>query len=407
MTDRVDPRAPGMGAVISIHDQLLGWLRERALPLWDTHGVDRVNGGYFESLSLDAETAPLITEPVRRGRVVARQIYAFDVGQRLGWCSARANPVEHGCSYLFAHLHGGDGVFHTAVHAESRQPVAPFSLYEHAFYLFALARLAGGAGESFAIRDTALRCLEQLRARLGRQSGGFEESTPPSLPLKSNPHMHLLEAALAWIEVSEGTARTPWIALAREIVGLCLTCFVDANTGAVGEYFDCDWRRAAGDSGRVVEPGHQFEWAWLLFEWVSTGLVEAAAREACVKTALRLMEVGERWGVDPVRDVAINEIWDDMSVKDSNAKIWPQTERLKAWCARLAFAVEPEEAALASRKVAAAARALWRYLCVEPAGLWHEVWSADGGFLPGPCKASSFYHVVCAIDVMRQTVARA
>ena len=119
------------------------------------------------------------------------------------------------------------------------------------------------------------------------------------------------------------------------------------------------------------------------------------------------MEVGERWGVDPVRDVAINEIWEDMSVKDSNAKIWPQTERLKAWCARLAYAVEPEEVALASRKVAAAARALWRYLCVEPAGLWHEVWSVDGGFLPGPCKASSFYHVVCAIDVMRQTVARA
>jgi mannose-6-phosphate isomerase len=64
------------------------------------------------------------------------------------------------------------------------------------------------------------------------------------------------------------------------------------------------------------------------------------------------------------------------------------------------------EAELACLKIAAAARGLWQYLCVEPAGLWHEVLTAEGSFAPGPSKASSFYHVVCAIDVLRQTVAR-
>lgn len=393
-----------MGAVISIHDQLLGWLRDRALPLWDVHGVDRVAGGYFETLSGAAGDLFLTTGGERRGRVVARQIYAFDVGHRIGWRSVLADPVGHGAEYLLAHLHGGDGIFHTAVNAETRQPVAPFSLYEHAFYLFALAGLARSAADSGPVRRIALRCLEQLRRGWGKSNGGFEESDPPSLPLKSNPHMHLLEAALAWIEVSEGAARLPWIALAREIVGLCLTCFVDAGTGAVREYFDHGWRPARGECGRVVEPGHQFEWAWLLREWVSTGLVDGDAGPLCMAAARRLLEIGERWGVDHTRGIAINEIWDDMSVKDSNAKLWPQTERLKAWCAVLADCAPADEVQGACRMVVAAGRGLWRFLCVEPAGLWHEACSADGAFLEGPSKASSFYHVVCAIDVLRRTV---
>ena len=393
-----------MGAVLSIHDQLLGWLRDCALPLWDVHGVDRAAGGYFETLAGTSDGRFLTTGRVRRGRVVARQIYAFDAGHRVGWRSGLANPVSHGTDYLLNRLHVGDGIFHTAVNADTSQPVGPFSLYEHAFYLFALAGLARSAEDPGPLRRIAVRCLEQLRAGWGKPDGGFEETIPPSLPLQSNPHMHLLEAALAWIDVSEGPARLPWIALAREIVGLCLTRFVDADTGAVREYFDHEWRPAYGAPGRIVEPGHQFEWAWLLLEWTATGLVDGTVRQACVDGSRRLMELAERWGVDHVRDIAINEIWDDMSVKDPTAKLWPQTERLKAWCAALVHARSAAEAQAACSMVGTAARGLWRFLSVEPAGLWHEACAADGAFVAGPSKASSFYHVVCAIDVLRRTV---
>jgi mannose/cellobiose epimerase-like protein (N-acyl-D-glucosamine 2-epimerase family) len=115
------------------------------------------------------------------------------------------------------------------------------------------------------------------------------------------------------------------------------------------------------------------------------------------------VDIGERWGVDAIRDVAINEIWDDMSTKDAAAKIWPQTERLKAWCAMLAVAGSAIEAEIASGKIVQAGISLSRYLLAEPAGLWHEVWSADGSFAAGPSKASSLYHIACAIDTLRRT----
>jgi mannose/cellobiose epimerase-like protein (N-acyl-D-glucosamine 2-epimerase family) len=405
MTDMGDSRVPSIGAVISIQSRFLGWLRDHALPFWDRHGVDRCSGGYFESIAFAGTEGRLeVTGNVRRGRVVARQIYVFDVGRQLGWRSTMSSPVDHGCDYLFLRMHCGEGLFHTAVDGESHRPLAQFSLYEQAFYLFALARLNATLSDRYPIAATAALCLQRLRAGWGKANFGFDESKPATLPLKSNPHMHLLEAALAWINVTDGPLQRPWIELARELVALCLTHFIDPRTGAVREYFDQHWQPMAAEEGRIVEPGHQFEWAWLLMQWSSSRCSGAAERQACSSAAERLMEVAERCGVDPVRGIAINEIWDDMSVKDSAAKLWPQTERIKAWCAVLEGARSAAEAERACQRIVAAARGLEKYMLDEPAGLWHEVCSPDGSFAPGPTKASSFYHIVCAIDVLRQTV---
>ena len=417
MTDMGNLRAPSMGAVFSIHDELLGWLRDHALPLWNRHGVDRDRGGYFENLAVageDVAAAPpadsgdeVLFEAsgsLRRGRVVARQIYVFDLGHRVGWRTELSSPVLHGCDYLFSRLHAGEGVFHTAWLEASNEPGGSFSLYEQAFYLFALARLSASVADTYPVADTAALCLARLRREFGKESGGFEESAPAAAPLKSNPHMHLLEAALEWIDVTEGTLQRPWIDLARELVGLCLTRFMDPRTGALREYFDQQWVPMPGDEGRLVEPGHQFEWAWLLMRWADSVPSTAVERAACLGAAERLLEIGERWGVDPVRGVAINEIWDDMTVKDSAAKLWPQTERLKAWCAKLDRAVTPAAAEYACQRILAAARGMAQYLKRKPYGLWNEVLLADGRFESSPSKASSFYHISCAVEMLRQTV---
>jgi mannose/cellobiose epimerase-like protein (N-acyl-D-glucosamine 2-epimerase family) len=406
MTEQDDPRASDLDAVILLHDQLLTWFRELALPVWEAHGVDRLGGGYHEHLETSSK-APRPPGPggVRRGRVVARQIYVFDVARRLGWAPSRFDPIGHGCDYLFTHLHQGEGIFHTAVDATNREATGAFSLYEQAFYLFVLARLMPSTGALRPIERTALQCLERLRRDLGKVEGGFEESQPPSIPLKSNPHMHLLEAALEWIEVSAADHRPVWVALATELVGLCLTQFIDAQ-GAVLEYFDSRWQPWSEFEGarHVWEPGHQFEWAWLFMQWMAVAECPPSQRQRCADAVTRFLALGERYGVDAERGVAINELWDDMSVKDPAAKLWPQTERVKAWCAMLPRATTPAQFEQASRQVVAAARGLARYVPNALGGLWYETLQLDDRFAAGPSKASSFYHITCALDVLRQTV---
>jgi mannose-6-phosphate isomerase len=392
-------------SLTGLRDDLLRWLMHDALPLWERHGVDWAAGGYFETIAVERATGTLTAAgDVRRGRVVARQIFVFETGRRLGWQPKSTSPVIHGCDYLFSRLHEGDGVFHTAVHAATGEPSAPFSLYETAFYLYALAQVTGTLAHRFAIDATATGCLRRLRHRWGRTRGGFEESDPPSLPLKSNPHMHLLEAALAWTEATDGTAREPWLNLAQELVNLCLEHFIDPDSGVLREYFDAEWRPIAGDAGRLVEPGHQFEWAWLLMQWAASPHCPATQRPVCQAAAAKLVDLAERWGVDAGRGVAFNELWDDMRVKDLEAKLWPQTERVKAWCALLEAA--PTAAAMdrASRQLTAAIQGLQKFFITEPSGIWHEVMRGDGTLTAEPCKASSFYHIVSAIQTVERTL---
>lgn len=393
----------------TLRGQLLHWLRTHALPLWETHGVDRASGGYFESITFDAERRVFDARgDIRRGRVVARQMFVFHTGRSLGWQCGDLDPLRHGCDYLFAHLKRDDGLFHTAVDARSRIESGVFSLYEAAFYLFAMAKVHGTLSGEYPLHDTAFKFLGLLRQGWGKDNGGFDESHPATLPLKANPHMHLLEAALAWVEATAAmpAEQSAWIALAEEIVDLALHRYIDSRTGALREFFDESWRPMADDSGRIVEPGHQFEWAWLLLQWVASHHCPEEHRTVCRSAASRLVQVGER-GVDPHRGVAFNELWDDMTPKDTSAKLWPQTERVKAWCAVLEGCTTPEQAESAGRNLSQSILGLQRYLDFEPMGLWQEAMLADGTFTREPCKASSFYHIVCAIEIFDRCMARA
>ncbi len=199
--------------------------------------------------------------------------------------------------------------------------------------------------------------------------------------------MHLFEAALGWRQVGEDGR---WAVVADEIGDLCCSRFVDRETGALTELFDAEWRPADGEAGRVLDPGHHFEWAWLLeqWSWVS-GRAEGA------QMAERLFAAGER-GVDPGRGVVMDCLDADFTPRDRTARLWPQTERLKAahLLARRAGPGARETYLAAARQ---ASEALVHYLEVPLPGLWRDALRPDGRFAEGPAPGSSLYHIVAAI----------
>jgi mannose-6-phosphate isomerase len=294
-------------------------LFEDILPLWSTVGIDRNRGGFCEGISHDGR----IPTSSRRVRVTARQIYSFCEAARLGWNrTAAGSCIRHGYRFLLSHS-SPDGLLFHGLSDDDTLLDQDHHLYDQAFLLFSYAH-------SFAhmrdedLRRRALGMLDSLRLRLGHEAGGFKDHTRTPYPLRSNPHMHLLEAALAWMAVD---ANPLWRALADEIVALFKSRFYDPEQGVVREYFSADWD-VIDEGGRWrIEPGHNYEWAWLLIRWSQQTGGKIGDR------AERMTAFAENHGVDPARRVAVNEVWSDGLIADANARLWPQTERLKAWLA--------------------------------------------------------------------------
>jgi mannose/cellobiose epimerase-like protein (N-acyl-D-glucosamine 2-epimerase family) len=257
------------------------------------------------------------------------------------------------------------------------------ALYDQAFALLALASAQEvlGAAPELIIQGVQLRT--RLMEHLHRAGGGFESGIPERLPLLSNPHMHLFEAALAWKQVSPDPA---WTALADEICALALKHFISPANGALAELFDANWQPLAETTpGQAIEPGHQFEWAWLLL------CQDPTSGSATRRAAERLFDIGENHGVRG--GIAINALNADLRIKDPAARLWPQTERLKA-AARLG-ALSGQERYWSS--ALGAAQGLWRFLDHGAPGLWYDKLDREGKFVVEPSPASSFYHIICAI----------
>jgi mannose-6-phosphate isomerase len=206
--------------------------------------------------------------------------------------------------------------------------------------------------------------------------------------------MHLFEASLAWMDLDHDGR---WQATAAQIVELALTRYIDPTSGFLREFFDEHWQPVPGNEGRIAEPGHQFEWGWLLLRWAErTG--DTSARDV----AMRLIDLGERHGVDTQRGVAITSLLTDRSVRDPVARLWPQTERLKAACIAAEQTRDPKYWVMAI----AAARGLMKYFDTPVRGLWRDKMQPNGSFVEEPAPASSFYHIVCAIAEMDHTLRR-
>lgn len=372
------------------------WFLTKARPLWTTRGVDHQHGGFFEKL--DDQGQP-VEEP-RRTRVVARQLYVCATAKHLGWQGDTANLLTHGLDFLLNRLRCPDGTFATSFDVRSGEQNAHFDLYEQAFALFALAAVYASDRQAFAhLPDIAMSTLRRMRGGWQHAAGGFHESQPPQAPLRANPHMHLLEAALAWHHACGGT--TPaWAELADELTALALDRLLDARSGLVTEWFDLNWQPLQGERGTEAEPGHQFEWGWLLMQWAIARPMHPRRAQA-LTAAWRMIDLGEQLGVDPQRDVAINTMGTDGRWRDTHAKLWPQTERIKAWVTRAELAAEAarhDEAERALSHATAAARALQRYLEHPVAGAWHESLDAHGHWQAQDTRASSLYHIVYALE---------
>ena len=359
------------------------WMRLRALPLWSSLG-QAADGAFYEMLSL---TGRPVTLP-RRARVQARQIFVYASAGLNGWPGPWRSIVARGLERLYSDYLRPDGLCRTTLTPDGAPLDDTPHLYDQAFVLFALATARSAGVDDPTLESRAVTLREAMLAAAPSAGGLIEAGDHP---YQSNAHMHLLEACLAWEEVGGDAG---WAALADRIVELALTRLIDAEGGFLREFFGPDWRPAAGQDGRLVEPGHQFEWAWLLAR-----VARMRGRPEVLTAARRLYAHGRR-GVAERHAIVVDAMNDDGTVRSGRARLWPQTEWLKAALILSETAVEGERHAL-MEDAASALRALWLYL--TPDGLWRDKHLPQGGFLDEPAPASSFYHIAAAFNQVVQT----
>lgn len=369
-----------MSAVKAAADRARAWLTDAALPLWAERGVDP-DGAFYESLDFSGQPQRGAS---RRMRVQARQLYVFCEAELRGWLPGARALADRGLDRMLAECwapDGGPGFIHTLT--ADRAPLdTRRDLYDHAFGLFSLAwrfKLDGDA----RTKTRALAVADFVARDMAHPSGeGMMESLPAALPRRSNPHMHMLEAYMAWAEIS-GDAR--FFDAAAQMVGLFERHFYDRASTTYGEFFTDDWRPDPGPAGQVAEPGHHFEWTWLLSEARRLGIADLRAE------AEALYDFGLRHGLD-VQGFAVDEMDRQGRHTKTSRRAWCQNEHLKAHIA-MARAGRPG----AEQAAADAADAfLDSYLATEVPGLWMDQFDGEGRGVSSNVPASTLYHVQLA-----------
>lgn len=359
------------------------WLFDKALPLWASNGMDFDSGGAHEALSFDGSPAP---HDKKRLRVTARQIYCYAHASMMGW-EGDADPILRHCLQTlidtgwheeggFIHLYNPDGT----VQDDSRD------MYDQCFVLLALAWLWRSKKWPEA-RDWGRKTLAFVDEQLAdTDNGGYFEDLQKTSPRRANPHMHFLEAMLAWYDA---TSDVEYLDRAEKIVSLFENHFFDSETNSLTERFNDDWSAITDpNADHSIEPGHHYEWCWLLMRYNKlrpTEGLEAKARG--------LYASANAFGHHANTGTAADLASVDGAFVSNTARCWPQTEALKA-------AIEFEKVGLVSAPAfrKRMLEILWTHYLDGPIiGGWYDAINQNGKVTALDMPSSTFYHIYCAL----------
>lgn len=357
-------------------ERVRSWLHNDAWPFWAREGVDRVNGGFVEHLDLDGRDGQA---DGKRVRAHARQVYCFSQAALLGFDDGHAIS-DHGWAFLTEHGRRADGGWGRMMGRTGALLDPTSDAYDLAFILFAHAwryRLT----QDSAIVESALEAAEWLERDLRHPNGlGWLADQGDAGPRQQNPHMHIIEATL---ELADATGHPQFAALGQEVAGLMCDHFLDRNSGVLREFFNAGWERLPGPQGAIVEPGHQFEWTWILLR------AERILGLSLRREAEALYEFADRHGVDHATGLVYDQVNPDGHPIIRDSRSWPQTEALKAHLAML------ETQGIDTRgKISKTLDNIFRYyLSPCPVGAWMDHRRHDGLPKANKIPSTTLYHL--------------
>ena len=369
---------------------LVSWMREQALPLWASRGVDHKYGGFVEELNQDGSPSSV---GFKRVRVQGRQLFSFAIAAILGWNKDAEAIAEQGYAFLKKACRTPDGQWVKRLSRDGSILDAEIDLYDTAFIVLGLItyyRLSRDREALGLIEST----LPMIQSKLATASPkGYRQSPGDKEVLRQNPNMHWFEAMLFCFE---GTQDQHYLDEATKIYRRMEESVIDPKTGALRELFDNQWRPVQEGGKFLLEPGHHYEWSWLL---------SRAGNKIPVNPALiqGILGFADRFGVNNSTGLVYDQVSDGGEVTQTTHRLWVQTEFLKAWLVRKDVKEFDRERRIGQIE----ANLLRYYFTREPKGSWCDRLDADGRVHDGPAPASSMYHVMmCVVELWAWRSAR-
>lgn len=360
--------------------QAQSWLSE-TFNIWSERAWDQTRGGFVEQLQMDGAPDELAN---RRVRVQGRQVYSFAKSIEMGWLDKDAayRLVRDGIDYLNTHARHPDGGWAHALAPNGDVINDTRDLYDHAFIILAGVSAYQATGSELGLRLSE-EAFDFINAHLRQDDRfGWCEGIPATLPRRSNPHMHLLEALLA---LHEATERDDVFNSAGEIVTLFETRLFQPRDNILGEFFTKDWSIITPQAGAHFEPGHHYEWAYLLHAY------QDKSGHDTTSWRRRLMRKADENGRNQATNFLFNSVTTNGCISNSNSRLWPQLEEFRA------SLFHPD---IVSRNAVEnhLRRILENYLNRGPEGGWVDELDAKGESVSRAVPASMLYHLVTAFQ---------
>ena len=352
--------------------------RQVIVPLWQGPGWNAELALPYEALSPAHQPLP---PQCYRAMACARQLYVF--------ASLIDDPdfprAAERAAALFRSLQSH---FHDAEHGGWFYSIDPQGapldqrkdLYTHAFIIFACAHYWAKVREPLV--ESALNAALKVVAEQFSDGNGLYEaslaqdwSTLGSGPLQ-NPLMHLAEAFLATLSVrDDAPTQAALLALAdgmqQRFIEPVHNVMLEKPHGAVDNWF---------------EPGHQFEWLYLL---ASSPLLRQTALYGSLD---RAFSFAEQVGVDPQTGAVCGMLAPDGTLRDGTQRIWAQAEYLRA------LTLRPDCLERVQRQLLALQQHFLH------TGGWYECRDAEGNVSREDMPSTTPYHLATCYSGLAQYI---
>ncbi|AEF53832.1 AGE family epimerase/isomerase [Marinomonas posidonica] len=354
----------------------------KLLPNWAQHGLDDSLGFSYESLNQD-----WTINPVGRIRLLTqcRQLYTFSHACLIDDQLDLQNNFQPKLKPLFNFIldrYYQEERWIFSLNDDLSVQNTDSDAYALAFVLLSFSFYYQASKDERAIEYIA-KTHHFLFEKMTSSTGGFFETFPihKEQTRRQNPHMHLLEG---YIAAFEATQKNEYKSMITMLLSLVEKHFLDKKNKTLREFFTYDWQWHP-ELGHQVEPGHHFEWVWLIYK--ANQIIPNAKY---TDLAQQLWLTATRHGIDNNGGIFNQIDGNTLLATDKEKRIWPITEYLKA------ITVMPiglEEKAL--RLTQACEFMLQNYFLAT--GGWNEYLDQENTPKKSPLSGTTSYHIFLGI----------